>query len=160
MLLWPKKLSLQPCYFRYSFAQYGTSKSFTVEPGLFNLSETDSPTIFGITLQEAPASNVVLDISNPDITEAIVSPTQVTFTPSNWNVTQSVSIIPKEDGLLDGDQIIYPTISVNVALTQNCFTNAEAKTVTLSILDVNSAGFEIVLLDNISSENGDELLSL
>ena len=131
-------------------------KVFTIEPELFNLSETDSPTIFGITLQEAPASNVVLDISNPDITEAIVSPTQVTFTPANWNVTQSVSIIPKEDGLLDGDQIIYPTVSVNVALTQNCFTNAEAKTVTLSILDVNSAGFEIVLLDNISSENGDE----
>ena len=131
-------------------------KVFTVEPGLFNLSETDSSTLFGITLNEAPTSNVVLDISNPDITEAIVSPTQVTFTPANWNVTQSVSITPMEDGLLDGDQIIYPTVSVNVGLTQNCFTNAEAKTVTLSILDVNSAGFDIVVLDNISSENGDE----
>ena len=131
-------------------------KVFTVEPGLFNLSETDSSTLFNITLNEAPTSNVVLDISNPDITEAIVSPTQVTFTPANWNVTQSVSIIPMEDGLLDGDQIIYPTVSVNVGLTQNCFTNAEAKTVTLSILDVNLAGFDIVVLDNISSENGDE----
>ena len=101
-----------------------------------------------------------MDISNPDITEAIVSPTQVTFTPANWNVTQSVSIIPKEDGLLDGDQIIYPTVSVNVGLTQNCFTNAEAKTVTLSILDVNSAGFDIVVLDNISVKMEMKLLSL
>tara|TARA_B100001173_G_C16030679_1_gene566687 strand:- start:280 stop:6750 length:6471 start_codon:yes stop_codon:yes gene_type:complete len=131
-------------------------KVFNLDSAVFALSETDSPTSFNITLQEAPASNVVLDISNPDITEAIVSPTQVTFTPANWNVPQSIGITPNTDGLLDGDQIIYPSVSVNVALTQNCYTNAEAKTVTLSILDVNLAGFEIVVLDNLSNENGDE----
>ena len=131
-------------------------KVFILNPDTFAVNETDSSTLFNITLNEAPTSNVVLDISNPDITEAIVSPTQVTFTPANWNVTQSVSIIPKEDGLLDGDQIIYPTVSVNVGLTQNCYTNAETKTITLTVLDVNSPGFEIIVLDNITDEDGDK----
>ena len=131
-------------------------KVFSLDPAVFSLSETDSPTSFNITLQEAPASNVVLDISNPDITEAIVSPIQVTFTATDWNVPQSIDIIPKTDGLLDGDQMIYPIVSVNVPLTQNCYTNAEAKTVTLTVLDVNIPGFEIIVLDNISDEDGDE----
>ena len=131
-------------------------KVFNLDPAVISLSETGSLTSFNITLEEAPASDVVLDISNPDITEAVVSPTQVTFTPANWNVPQSIDISPKVDGLLDGDQIIYPTISANIALTDNCFTNADAKTVTLTVLDVNSVGFEIIVLDNLSNENGDE----
>ena len=52
--------------------------------------------------------------------------------------------------------MIYPIVSVNVPLTQNCYTNAEAKTVTLTVLDVNIPGFEIIVLDNISDEDGDE----
>ena len=131
-------------------------KVFDLNPATFVMSETDSPTTFTITLQGAPASNVVLDISNPDITEAIVSPTQVTFTPANWNLPQTIDITPQTDFILDGDQIIYPNVSVNVGLTQNCYTNSIAKTVTMSVLDVNSAGFEIVVLDNISDENGGE----
>lgn len=131
-------------------------KVFSLNPEVFNLSETDTPTSFTITLQEAPASDIVLDISNPDITEAIVSPTQVTFTPADWNVPKSIDITPKTDAIFDGDQIIFPTVSVNAALTQNCYSNAEAKTVTLTILDVNIPGFEIIVLDNITDENGDE----
>ena len=131
-------------------------KVFDLNPAAFVISETDSPTTFTITLQEAPASNVVLDISNPDITEAIVSPTQVIFTPADWSVPQAIDIVPQTDFILDGDQIIHPNVSVNVGLTQNCYTNSIAKTVTISVLDVNSAGFEIVVLDNISDENGGE----
>ena len=121
-------------------------KVFTLTPAVFSLSETDSNTSFKITMLEAPVSDVVFDISNPDITEATVSPTQVTFTPANWNIPQQVNITPKADGILDGDQTIYPTVSVNVGLTQNCYTFAEAKTVTISITDVNTPGFEICLL--------------
>ena len=131
-------------------------KVFSIVPAVFALSETDSPSSFNITLQEAPTSDVVLDISNPDTTEAIVSPTQVSFTPVDWNVPQSVDITPKTDAILDGDQTIFPTVSVNVGLTQNCYTNAETKTVTLTVLDVDSPGFEIVVLDNITDEDGDE----
>ena len=131
-------------------------KAFSLNPASFALSETDSPTSFNVTLLEAPTSNVVLDISNPDISEAIVSPTQVIFTPVDWNLPKSIDIIPKTDGILDGDQTIFPTVSVNVALTQNCYTNADAKTVTLTILDANTPGFDVVVLDNITNENGDE----
>ena len=131
-------------------------KIFDLTPTTISLSETDSPTAFTISLLEAPASNVVLDISNPDITEAVVSPTQVTFTPDNWNVPQSIEISPQSDDVLDGDQLLFPNVSVNSALTQNCYTHAEAKTVSLTITDANVPGFEIVVIDNLTNENGDE----
>ena len=67
MLLWPKKLSLQPVISDIALLNMEPPKVFTLEPGLFNLSETDS-TLFNITLNEAPTSIVVLDMSNPDIT--------------------------------------------------------------------------------------------
>lgn len=130
-------------------------KSFSLTPALFSLSETDSPTSFWVALDAIPASDVVLDISNPDITEAVVSPTQLIFTPADWRVQQSVSIIPKTDDLLDGDQVIYPVVSINRALTQNCYAFAESQTVSLTILDINTAAIEIVVLDNLTSENGD-----
>lgn len=130
--------------------------SFDLNPAVFNLSETDSPTSFSISLNQAPVSNVVLDIANPDITEAIVSPTQVSFTPANWSVPQSIDIYPQKDDLLDGDQIIYPNVSVNRTLTQNCYTFSETKTITLTVLDIDAPGFEIITIDNLSDENGGE----
>ena len=131
-------------------------KVFSLNPTAISLSETDSSSTFNITLQETPTSNVVLDISNPDITEALVSPTQVTFTPADWNVPQTIGVAPKTDFILDGDQIIYPNVSVNIALTQNCYTNSLSSSVTVSVLDVNIAGFEIVVLDNLTDEDGDQ----
>ena len=130
------------------------AKTFSVSPVTLTISETDSPTSIQITLDEAPASNVVLDISNPDITEAIVSPTQLIFTPDNWNLPQAVDLYPQDDGSLDGDQSLFPEVSINRALTQNCYTHAEAKTVTTTVVDGNLVDFEIVLLDNLTDENG------
>ncbi|MGA7615928.1 MAG: Calx-beta domain-containing protein, partial [Thermoanaerobaculia bacterium] len=59
---------------------------------------------FTIVLDTQPASNVTITLSSSDTTEGTVSPIAVTFTSSNWNVPQSVTVTGVDDNLADGDQ--------------------------------------------------------
>ena len=120
------------------------------------MSETDSPTTFSIVLDSEPGSTVVLDISNPDITEAVISPTSVEFSTTNWNVPQEITVSPQQDFIIDGDQCIYPEITVNVSSTANCYQYTGMRSIPVTIIDTDVAGFEILPVDNLTDENGDE----
>ena len=121
-----------------------------------SLSETDSPSTFSIVLDSEPGSTVVLDISNPDITEAVISPTSVEFSTTNWNVPQEITVSPQQDFIIDGDQCIYPEITVNVSSTANCYQYTGMRSIPVTIIDTDVAGFEILPVDNLTDENGDE----
>ena len=129
-------------------------KSFTLSDNEIIISETDSPTSIQMVLDSAPSADVMVSFSNPDITEALISPNTITFTPSNWNVQQSIDINPKTDGLIDGDQTIASQITINSI--DKCYSNITGETVTITVLDVNLADFKITPIDNLSDENGDE----
>ena len=88
-------------------------KTFTLSDNEIIISETDSPTTFQMTLDSSPAADVVVSFSNPDISEALFSPTSLTFNPVNWNIEQEITITPKTDGLIDGDQVLDSQISFN-----------------------------------------------
>ena len=129
-------------------------KTFTLSDNEITISETDSPTSFQMILDSAPSADVIVSFSNPDISEALFSPPSLTFTSSNWNVHQSISITPNTDGIIDGDQVLASQISFNSI--DNCFSNITGETVTLTVQDVNAADFKIIPIDNLSDENGDE----
>ncbi len=121
-----------------------------------SLSETDSPTTFSIVLDSEPGSTVVLDISNPDITEAVISPTSIEFSTTNWNVPQEITVSPQQDFIIDGDQCLYPEITVNVSNTANCYQYTGMRSIPVTIIDTDVAGFEILPVDNLTDENGDQ----
>ena len=52
-----------------------------------------------------PSSNVVIDVSVVDPTEVSVATTALTFTPTNWNSPQNISISGIDDAIRDGDII-------------------------------------------------------
>lgn len=56
-----------------------------------------------IVLDRIPTDNVVLTVSGEDKTEGILSAKKFTFTPSNWNVQQSLVITGVDDDYPDGD---------------------------------------------------------
>ena len=66
-----------------------------------------------MALDSAPSADVMVSFSNPDLSEALFSPTFITFTPVNWNINQQITITPKTDGLIDGDQVLASQISFN-----------------------------------------------
>jgi hypothetical protein len=75
----------------------------TVSPtsGLFT-TEAGGTATFGVALTAQPGSDVSVGISSGDTTEGTVSAASLTFTGSNWNVLQTVTVTGIDDALEDG----------------------------------------------------------
>ena len=81
------------------------------------MSESGSSDSFTFALASQPGSSVVVSVKSSDLSEASVSTSSLTFSPSNWDVPQSVTVTGVNDGLDDGDQ------SVNIVLSADGFEN-------------------------------------
>ncbi len=74
---------------------------------------------FNVVLGFAPTLNVVLNIVNGDPSEGIVAPTTLTFTPSDWNVPQAVTVTGVDDGIADGSVSYAVDITVDAGSDEN-----------------------------------------
>lgn len=68
--------------------------------------------MFGVRLTAMPAGNVVVNISSADATAASVAPTTLTFSTTNWNTYQNVSV----SGVADAD-LANELVTVNLTAT-------------------------------------------
>ncbi|MEE2641165.1 MAG: S8 family serine peptidase, partial [Planctomycetota bacterium] len=66
-------------------------------------SESGGSASFEVKLQTAPTANVTIDVSTTDGTEGTASISQLTFTPTNWDVAQTVTVTGQDDSDLDGN---------------------------------------------------------
>jgi hypothetical protein len=106
--------------------QSGGSSSVTEAGG------TD--TIF-VVLTARPSSNVVFDVRSSDPTEVVPNRSFLTFTPSNWNVAQSVTLIGVDDVEDDGNQTSTITVAVNDGLSDDVFEGLPDQTVSVTTID-------------------------
>ncbi len=83
------------------------------EEGDVSLSETGSTYAFYMNLWSQPESDkgVVLSIVSDDTGEVTVSPSTLTFTSSNWQVLQTVTLTGVDDDAEDGSQTTTVTVS-------------------------------------------------
>jgi predicted outer membrane repeat protein len=65
-------------------------------------SEGGAQATFNVSLALPPTADVTVELTSSDATEGTVSPGIVTFTPSNWNVPQVVTIASVNDIIADG----------------------------------------------------------
>jgi len=77
-----------------------------------SVSENGTTSILNVRLGTKILSNVSIDISLSDITELGINKTKLTFSSSNWNVDQQITIIGQDDLILDGNisSIVYLNI--------------------------------------------------
>ncbi|HMI87139.1 MAG TPA: Calx-beta domain-containing protein [Polyangiaceae bacterium] len=59
---------------------------------------------FTLQLSTQPKSEVAINLASSNPTEGEVSPAIVTFTASNWSSPQIVTVLGKDDGVIDGPQ--------------------------------------------------------
>ena len=78
---------------------------------LVGVSETGSTSGFGISLKYPPESEEVVSIVSGDTGEVTVSPGTLTFTNSNWESMQTVTLTGVDDSDVDGDQTTTITVS-------------------------------------------------
>ncbi len=117
-------------------------------------SESGSSTDFTITLSTAPASDVVIDIVSSLTAEATVSSLQVTFTSTNWNNPQTITVTGVDDAVADGEVDYTITVSVNDALSDAAYSSVSDRIITGKNGDNEVAGVTISSISNATDENG------
>ncbi len=92
--------------------------------GASDVTEGDpTPQTIDVVLDAQPETNVVFTVTDDDLDDSEISlnVTQLTFTPANWNVIQTVEIVGLADGINDGDQVHNVTIAIDAANSANPF---------------------------------------
>jgi hypothetical protein len=95
-----------------------TPKGITVTPvsGLIT-TEGRTTASFSVVLDAAPTSDVTISVASSDASEGVASVQSLTFTASNWNVAQTVTVTGVDDATVDGDinyrVILGPAVSAD-----------------------------------------------
>jgi hypothetical protein len=144
-----------------SAPEYGSVTGATVEvttldddplEGNFAVTESGGGTVvaeggttddFTVVLTVQPTSNVVLGVTSGDPSEAVVSPSTLTFTPSDWDEPQTVTVTGADDEVVDGDQETTVTVAVNAGASDDAFDGAASQTVLVTTTDDDAAGFTL-----------------
>ena len=126
-------------------AVFAEGEGFTIAETLGSTSVDESGTSddFTIVLDVQPASDVTLSISDGSSDETSISPTTVTFTNSNWDTAQTVTVTGSDDDIIDGSQISTITISVVDEISDNAYDSVVDQTFSVTTTDDDSAGFTI-----------------
>jgi hypothetical protein len=128
---------------------------FTLSTTTLTVSESGTTATFTVVLDSQPSSDVVFDVTSGDTSEATLSTAALTFTSSNWNTAQTVTVTGVDDSLIDGDIVSTTTVSVNDGSSDNAFDGLSDQTVSVTTQDDDSAGFTIVSTASLTvSESG------
>jgi len=116
---------------------------FTVTPtsGL-TTTEAGGQATFDVTLDTKPTDNVTVSIASSDTTEGTVSASSLTFTATNWNTAQTVTITGVDDNDIDGN-IAYNIITGAATSTDAKYNGINPTDVSVSNTDDDIAGFTI-----------------
>ena len=95
-----------------------------------------------VVLTAAPLTNIIIDLQSLDATEVSVETASLTFTPSNWNVAQTVSLTTVDELLVDGTQTVSITATVNGS-SDPAFTGLASQTVSVDNADNDIPGFTL-----------------
>ena len=128
-----------------------------ISPTSLTLEEGESGS-YTVVLEGEPTGTVTITPSSSDTTVATVTPSSLTFTTSNWNTVQTVTVSGVEDIIASEDQTIavshgisgggYGSVSVaHVTVTVNDDDTARVRVSqeSLSILEGESGSYTVVL---------------
>ncbi|MFK7818650.1 MAG: peptidoglycan DD-metalloendopeptidase family protein [Planctomycetaceae bacterium] len=104
---------------------------------------------FTIVLDAQPDDNVVLElVSDSDADEVAANPNRLTFTPTNWDVTRTVTIVGVDDPVVDGEQTATLTVRTVDAESSDPF---DGLTQDLTVLNGDDDIAGIVLVESDGS---------
>lgn len=106
-----------------------------------------------VSLSAQPTAPVVINFVITDIGEAIASPTQLTFTPSNWDIKQRVTITAVDDNIVRGDSTTL-TVEVDTDNSAPEYSEATSHSISITIIDDDIPGFTVSHPSVTLNENG------
>jgi hypothetical protein len=127
---------------------------FTLSKATATVSEAGTTDSLTVVLNAQPSSDVVLSVISNNSDEATVAPTTLTFTPTNWNAAQTVTLTGVDDLLADGNQTSTVTVSVVGGQSDDAFDLLPDQGVTVTTTDNDTAGFTLSKATATVSEAG------
>lgn len=124
----------------------------------FVTAETGTSVNFEVTLNTEPSDKVTIALNSSDLSEGEINKETLTFTTTNWNIAQSVTIMGIDDHLGDGNQSykieIHPATSADTS-----YNGLDANDIQVTNLDDDVAGVSFgAVVDIITSESGDSII--
>ncbi len=116
------------------------TRGITVSAVSGNTTEAGGTATFTVVLNSQPTGNVTIPLSSSDTTEGSVSPATLTFTPTNWNVVQTVTATGLDDDVDDGDVAFSIVIA---SASGGDYAGVDADDVNVTNSDDDSAGFRL-----------------
>ncbi len=103
--------------------------------------EANGTATFAMHLNTPPSADVTIAVASTDTTEGTVSTSSVTFTTSNWDQDQTVTITGVNDSLDDGD-VAY-TITTTATSADPSYNNSAVADVSVVNLDNDVSGVSL-----------------
>lgn len=129
------------------------SASIVVTPASGNTTEAAGKATFTVVLGTQPAANVTIGVSSANANEGVAAPSLLTFTTTNWNVRQTVTVTGVNDALDDGD-VAYTVAVAPAVSTDASFNGLDGNDVALVNLDDDAAGITVSALTGNTTEVG------
>ncbi|MGK5094255.1 M6 family metalloprotease domain-containing protein, partial [Deltaproteobacteria bacterium TL4] len=108
---------------------------------------------FSVRLTSQPSDSVTIPLSSPDTGEAVVDKESLTFTNSNWNQDQIVTVSGVNDSILDGTQT-FSIILANTTSSDTHYHHLNPADVAISVVDIDVAIFQISSISQNTTETG------
>jgi hypothetical protein len=113
------------------------------------------PNQVALRLDTKPLTNVTLNLSHNGPLEGRLSITTLTFTPSNWDQYQFVTVIPLDDNVADGDATY--TVTAVASSSDPAYQN---RTLKFQITNVDRGNFVPPAVVNVSQDLSAPLVSI
>lgn len=102
-------------------------------PSTLLTSEAGGSASFSVRLSQAPTADVVVSLASSDGSEGSLGTSQLIFTTSNWDKDQSVSLVGRDDLLVDG-AVAY-SVSLSTSSLDPAFQNLQTPSLAASNAD-------------------------
>ncbi len=116
---------------------------FTVTPtnGL-NTSENGTSDHFTVVLDSPPTADVTINVASSNPNEGVASPSSLTFTSTNWNSPQTVTVTGVDDAIVDGP-IAYTIVLSPAVSADSAYNGLDPADVSAVNADNDQAGITI-----------------
>jgi hypothetical protein len=128
----------------------------TESAGSTRVRESGTIDTFNVVLAAQPASTVVVNLASLNQNEVTIDRNVLTFSPQNWNVPRVVTVLGKDDSVVDGGTSTVVAVSIDTAASDPVFGQLSTQNVNVTNVDDDVAGFVVSESDlaTVVTENG------
>jgi parallel beta-helix repeat protein len=138
----------------------------TIAPGIVigdlsstTTSESGTSATFTVRLTTPPTNNVTINLSSSDTTEGVLSISSLTFTSSNWNIPQLVTVTGVDDTIVDGNKSF--SILTGYALSADpAYAGLVSASAPVVISNTDNDSFNSIVVDTTSDSMDGDISSI